>query len=92
MPLPEQNGPSEPVYHSVMDLMTAEDIAQQLFLFHMELFEATDELELIFQVCVFASSETSNLGHWKRPILWTCPGQSRYLVEAFQRSAILDHD
>lgn len=48
--MPEQNGPAEPVYHSVMDLMTAEDIAQQLFLFHIELFEATDELELIFQV------------------------------------------
>ncbi len=48
--MPEQNGPTEPVYHSVMDLMAADDIAHQLYLFHMELFEATDELELIFQV------------------------------------------
>jgi Rap guanine nucleotide exchange factor 4 len=33
-----------------MDIMPSSEIAQQLLLFHTQLFEATDEIELIFQV------------------------------------------
>jgi len=49
-PLPEQNGPLELVYHSVLELMSSSDIANQMHAFHTHLFEATDEIELIFQV------------------------------------------
>ncbi|KAE9552756.1 hypothetical protein FO519_004018 [Halicephalobus sp. NKZ332] len=49
-PLSEQNGPLELVYHSVLELMSSSDIANQMHAFHTHLFEATDEIELIFQV------------------------------------------
>jgi Rap guanine nucleotide exchange factor 4 len=50
VPLPHQNGPSEPFYNSILDLMSSSEIAQQLFMHHTSLFEATDEIEIIFQV------------------------------------------
>ncbi|KAI6235374.1 Rap guanine nucleotide exchange factor 1 [Aphelenchoides besseyi] len=49
-PLPEQNGPSEPFFNSILDVMSSSELAQQLFCFHTQLFEATDEIELVFQV------------------------------------------
>ncbi|KAH7731423.1 Protein EPAC-1 [Aphelenchoides avenae] len=49
-PLLDQNGPLEAVHHSILDIMSTTDIAQQLTLFHTQLFEATDEIELVFQV------------------------------------------
>uniref|UniRef100_A0A7E4V9N5 Rap-GAP domain-containing protein n=1 Tax=Panagrellus redivivus TaxID=6233 RepID=A0A7E4V9N5_PANRE len=49
-PLPEQNGPIDTVYHSILEIMSSSDIAHQLCLFHTHLFEATDEIELVFQV------------------------------------------
>ncbi|KAI6177154.1 Rap guanine nucleotide exchange factor 1 [Aphelenchoides bicaudatus] len=49
-PLPDQHGPTEPIYNSVLDLMSSSQISEQLFMHHTNLFEATDELELVFQV------------------------------------------
>lgn len=52
LPLSDQDGPMEPSYHSVFDLLDAQELAQQLFAFHTQLFEATDEMELIIQVVI----------------------------------------
>uniref|UniRef100_A0AC34FE14 Rap guanine nucleotide exchange factor 4 n=1 Tax=Panagrolaimus sp. ES5 TaxID=591445 RepID=A0AC34FE14_9BILA len=49
-PLPDQQGPIDGMYHSILDLMGSSEIAQQLGIFHTHLFDATDEIELIFQV------------------------------------------
>lgn len=49
-PLPQQNGPTDFIHHSILDLMNSSDIANQMLAFHTSLFEATDEIELIFQV------------------------------------------
>lgn len=40
----------EPIYNSILDVLSSSQIAEQLFLHHTNLFEATDEIELIFQV------------------------------------------
>uniref|UniRef100_A0A914Y9T6 Ras-GEF domain-containing protein n=1 Tax=Panagrolaimus superbus TaxID=310955 RepID=A0A914Y9T6_9BILA len=49
-PLSDQQGPIDGMYHSILDLMGSSEIAQQLGIFHTHLFDATDEIELIFQV------------------------------------------
>ncbi|VDK70438.1 unnamed protein product [Anisakis simplex] len=49
-PLLQQDGPVESVHSSMIELLSSADIAQQLSIFHMQLFEATDEIELITQV------------------------------------------
>lgn len=48
--MPEQDGPTEFIHHSVLDLLSSQELSLQLYLFHMQLFEATNESELIFQV------------------------------------------
>uniref|UniRef100_A0A915DST8 Ras-GEF domain-containing protein n=1 Tax=Ditylenchus dipsaci TaxID=166011 RepID=A0A915DST8_9BILA len=50
LPLSEQEGPMEPTYHSVLDLLSCQELALQLSIFHTQLFEATDETELVIQV------------------------------------------
>ncbi|CAD5221809.1 unnamed protein product [Bursaphelenchus xylophilus] len=45
-----QAGPSEAPNPSVLDIYNSADLANQLMTFHCQLFEATDEIELIFQV------------------------------------------
>uniref|UniRef100_A0AC34QSZ1 Rap guanine nucleotide exchange factor 4 n=1 Tax=Panagrolaimus sp. JU765 TaxID=591449 RepID=A0AC34QSZ1_9BILA len=63
-PLPDQNGPVELVYHSVLEMMGSTEIANQMCAFHTNLFEATDEIELIFQVIgrdQFPGRQPSNL-------------------------------
>ncbi|VDM39722.1 unnamed protein product [Toxocara canis] len=49
-PLLQQDGPVESVHASMLELLSSVDIAQQLSIFHTQLFEATDEIELITQV------------------------------------------
>uniref|UniRef100_F1KVW1 Rap guanine nucleotide exchange factor 1 n=1 Tax=Ascaris suum TaxID=6253 RepID=F1KVW1_ASCSU len=49
-PLLQQNGPVESVHSSMLELLSSVDIAQQLSIFHTQLFEATDEIELVTQV------------------------------------------
>ncbi|MCP9259158.1 Rap guanine nucleotide exchange factor 1 [Dirofilaria immitis] len=64
IPMPQQNGPSESVHSSVLDYLSSIDIAQQLLIFHTQLLEATDDIELIIQVFgreQFPSRITSNL-------------------------------
>lgn len=48
--MPQQGGPSESVHSSLLDYLTSVDIAQQLLIFHTQLLEATDDIELIIQV------------------------------------------
>lgn len=48
--MPQQSGPSASVHSSLLDYLSSDDIAQQLLIFHTELLEATDDIELITQV------------------------------------------
>jgi len=49
--LPEQNQSlMRGQRSSILDFLSADELATQLKIFHMELFEATSELELIIQV------------------------------------------
>ncbi|MFH4980464.1 hypothetical protein AB6A40_007173 [Gnathostoma spinigerum] len=49
-PVPQQDGPVESVHSSLMELLGSVEIAHQLSVFHMQLFEATNEIELVSQV------------------------------------------
>uniref|UniRef100_A0A1I8ERW0 Ras-GEF domain-containing protein n=1 Tax=Wuchereria bancrofti TaxID=6293 RepID=A0A1I8ERW0_WUCBA len=63
-PLPQQCSPSEGIYASLLDYLSSIDIAQQLLIFHTQLLEATDDIELITQVFgreQFPNRITSNL-------------------------------
>ena len=60
-PLPDQLEPIDGVYHSILELLSSSEIAHQLGIFHTQLFEATDEIELIFQV---------NLIHYLKLKIW----------------------
>lgn len=75
LPLPEQDGPSESNHHSVLELIRSRELAQQLAIFHAQLFNATNEIELIFQVFVkfFNKFFIINffLGYWTRSISWS---------------------
>lgn len=46
----DQSGPMESVHASVMEYLGSSELAQQLFVMHSEMFDATDEIELITQV------------------------------------------
>ncbi|CAD5215844.1 unnamed protein product [Bursaphelenchus okinawaensis] len=48
--MPNQAGPTEPPNPTVLEMYSSSDLAHQLMTFHGQLFEATDEIELIFQV------------------------------------------
>ncbi|VDO32959.1 unnamed protein product [Onchocerca flexuosa] len=64
IPVAQQDGPSENVHSSLLDYLSSVDIAQQLLIFHTQLLEATDDIELIIQVFgreQFPSRITSNL-------------------------------
>ncbi|EJD75124.1 rap guanine nucleotide exchange factor 1 [Loa loa] len=63
-PMPQQVGPLEIIHSSLLDCLSSIDIAQQLLIFHTQLFEATDDIELITQVFgreQFPNRITSNL-------------------------------
>ncbi|VDO24567.1 unnamed protein product [Brugia timori] len=63
-PLPQQYSPSEGIHTSLLDYLSSTDIAQQLLIFHTQLLEATDDIELITQVFgreQFPNRITSNL-------------------------------
>ncbi|KJH45385.1 RasGEF domain protein [Dictyocaulus viviparus] len=49
-PQRDQNGPLESVHASVMEYVGSYELAQQLYYLHTQLFEATDEIELVTQV------------------------------------------
>ncbi|EYC32389.1 hypothetical protein Y032_0003g1544 [Ancylostoma ceylanicum] len=50
VPQLDQNGPVESVHASVMEYVGSHELAQQLLVLHTQLFEATDEIELVTQV------------------------------------------
>ncbi|WKX99313.1 hypothetical protein Q1695_014303 [Nippostrongylus brasiliensis] len=50
VPQLDQNGPLESVHASVMEYVGSHELAQQLLVLHTQLFEATDEIELVTQV------------------------------------------
>uniref|UniRef100_A0A0N4YP66 Rap guanine nucleotide exchange factor 1 (inferred by orthology to a C. elegans protein) n=1 Tax=Nippostrongylus brasiliensis TaxID=27835 RepID=A0A0N4YP66_NIPBR len=50
VPQLDQNGPLESVHASVMEYVGSHELAQQLLMLHTQLFEATDEIELVTQV------------------------------------------
>uniref|UniRef100_A0A158P826 Cyclic nucleotide-binding domain-containing protein n=1 Tax=Angiostrongylus cantonensis TaxID=6313 RepID=A0A158P826_ANGCA len=50
VPQIDQNGPVESVHASVMEFVGSYELAEQLHLLHTQLFEATDEIELVTQV------------------------------------------
>ncbi|PIO67910.1 hypothetical protein TELCIR_10327 [Teladorsagia circumcincta] len=50
VPQLDQNGPLESVHASVMEYVSSHELAQQLLVLHTQLFEATDEIELVTQV------------------------------------------
>uniref|UniRef100_A0A0N5AW49 Rap guanine nucleotide exchange factor 4-like n=1 Tax=Syphacia muris TaxID=451379 RepID=A0A0N5AW49_9BILA len=49
-PMPRQYEPDPAYYYSVLENLSSIEIAHQLFIFHMHLFEATSEVELVTQV------------------------------------------
>lgn len=51
----QQNGPLGSTHSSLLDYLSSVDIAQQLLIFHTQLLEATDDIELIIQVTYAAS-------------------------------------
>lgn len=46
----QQDGPVDSAHSQMLEYMSSVDIAQQLSIFHFQLFEATDEVELVTQV------------------------------------------
>ncbi|CAI4231077.1 unnamed protein product [Auanema sp. JU1783] len=46
----DQNGPMESIHSSVLEYVGSSELAQQLFIFHSQLFYACDDIELINQV------------------------------------------
>ncbi|VDK80980.1 unnamed protein product, partial [Litomosoides sigmodontis] len=63
-PTMQQNGSFGSIHSSLLDYLSSVDIAQQLLIFHTQLLEATDDIELIIQVFgreQFPSRITSNL-------------------------------
>lgn len=48
--MPRQYEPDPAYYYSTLENLSSLEIAHQLFVFHMQLFEATSEIELVTQV------------------------------------------
>ncbi|CAL2036975.1 unnamed protein product [Caenorhabditis brenneri] len=50
MPMEDQNGPNPSSHSSILHLIDSQELAHQLFLFHLQLLRATDSNELLYQV------------------------------------------
>lgn len=50
VPMEDQNGPSPMTHSSILHLIDSQELAHQLFLFHLQLLKATDSKELLYQV------------------------------------------
>ncbi|KAF1761352.1 hypothetical protein GCK72_009608 [Caenorhabditis remanei] len=50
VPMEDQNGPTPSSHSSILHLIDSQELAHQLFLFHLQLLRATDSNELLYQV------------------------------------------
>ncbi|UMM24167.1 hypothetical protein L5515_004531 [Caenorhabditis briggsae] len=50
VPMEDQNGPTPTTHSSILHLIDSQELAHQLFLFHLQLLRATDSNELLYQV------------------------------------------